>query len=113
MSAPPVNERDRLGRTLILVGLGLFGVFVMLVRWLVAVRALGALLGILASERTLVAVVLLSSVLTGLGTAALLWRRRSGPVSLTNWAFLAVGAISTGIGVWFCGRVAFEALLGR
>jgi hypothetical protein len=114
VSAPWVIQPERVGKALVLLGLGLFGAFVLVSRWLFRTgRYDGALRYAFGSEVTVVLVLLVSTVLVVVGTAALLRRQPTGSVRLADVLFIVVGLVASGAGAWFCSRMALEAILAR
>jgi hypothetical protein len=98
------------GRVLIIAGLGLIGAFVPLYRWIVPMsrnRWLGA--GGVGLELLAIGV-LLATLLEIAGTVALLGRQPSGFLRAVDVAFVAVGSIASGLGVWLCSGLLLEAI---
>jgi hypothetical protein len=98
----------------VLLGLGVVGTFVLLLRWLPSSGSAKGVVGqVLYSAVTAFLVLLLATVLTALGTVALLTRRPrlNGKVSSTDLAFITVGILGSGVGVWVCTGLGLELIL--
>jgi hypothetical protein len=112
MFTPQAKHPDRFGRGFVLFGLGLFCVFVAIARWYYAFARSEGLFGhLLPLVLTMVVVVTTASTL--IGTAALLRRAPSGSVSFLDVAFVVLGLLTAGAGVWVTSSVLLEFVLGR
>jgi drug/metabolite transporter (DMT)-like permease len=112
MSTPSLNHPDRFGRALILLGLGMIAAFIIVTRWLFSAGAAPGLFDRVFPS-ALATVLVLATVCTLAGTAALLRRVPSGSVSPVDVAFVVVGVLAAGAGAWVCSKIVLELVIAR
>ena len=86
--------------------------FIIVTRWLFSAGGAPGLFDRVFPS-ALATVLVLATVCMLAGTAALLRRVPSGSVSLVDVAFVVVGVLAAGAGVWVCSKIVLELVIAR